>query len=318
MSRKLVLLVCLTAAALLLFPWIGSVDVLHSAAGRQIVTSLRIPRVLSAFCAGVALASSGLIFQALFRNPLSTPFTLGISGGAALGATLWMRFGTLAAAAGIAGSSLAGFAGALLSVLLVYGLARAQRGFATHALLLAGVAVNFFFSSLILLIQYMSDAGETFRMIRWLMGGFSVIGYSTPIALSLFVGGGLLGCSRLTREMNLLLTGDELASARGLDVHRTRKKLFFCASLMTGAAVALCGPIGFVGLMVPHIGRRIFGADHRRLMPAVILLGGLSMVVCDGIGRTVLAPIELPVGLITSLLGGPFFIGLLFRTKNRI
>lgn len=316
MKFKFTILILLALGALLVFPMFGSTDLLQDPSGREILMKLRIPRVLTAFLAGIALATSGMIFQALFRNPLSTPFTLGVSGGAALGAALWMRFSIVATAIGIAGTSLAGFGGALAAVLLVYGLARAKGGFATDTLLLAGVAVNFFFSSLILLIQYFSDAGETFRMIRWLMGDFSVIGFSTPINLSLFVLAGLIVCTLLTREMNLLLTGDELAGARGVNVNRTRKLLFFSASLMTGAAVAFCGPVGFVGLMVPHICRRIFGADHRVLLSAVGLFGGAFMVFCDGIARTALAPVEMPAGLITALLGGPFFIWLLLRAKS--
>ncbi len=316
MKLKFAILILLCLATLLAFPLIGSTHILHDPAGMEILLKLRIPRVLTAFLAGIALATSGMIFQALFRNPLATPCTLGVSGGAALGAALWMRFGGTGFLLGIPGLSLAGFSGALITVLLVYGLARVKGGFATHTLLLAGVAVNFFFSSLILLIQYFSDAGETFRMIRWLMGGFSVIGFQTPINLLVFTLAGVALCSFLTREMNMLLTGDELAGARGLNVNRTRKLLFFSASLMTGAAVAFCGPIGFVGLMVPHICRRIFGANHRTLLPAVILFGGLFMVFCDGLARSLLAPVEMPAGLITALLGGPFFIWLLLRNNS--
>jgi iron complex transport system permease protein len=309
MKLKFSILILLALGALLLFPMLGNTGM----PTEDVLLKFRIPRVLTAFIAGVALATSGMIFQALFRNPLATPFTLGVSGGAALGAQLWIRFGIVATAAGIAGTSLAGFGGAIAAVLLVYGMARAKGGFATDTLLLAGVAVNFFFGSLLLLIQYLSDAGEIFRMVRWLMGSFSVIGFSTPISLSLFVVAGLSICGLLTREMNLLLTGDELAGARGVDVHRTRKQLFFAASLMTGAAVAFCGPIGFVGMMVPHICRKLFGSNHRTLLPAVILFGGFFMTACDGLARILLAPSELPVGLVTALLGGPFFIGLLFR-----
>jgi iron complex transport system permease protein len=316
MKLKFSILVLLAAGSLLLFPMIGSTDVLRDPAGMDILLKLRIPRVLTSFLAGVALAASGMIFQALFRNPLATPFTLGVSGGAALGAALWMRFGSAVALAGVAGTSLAGFGGALFAVFLVYGLARAKGGFATDTLLLAGVAVNFFFSSLILLIQYFSDAGETFRMIRWLMGGFSVIGFQTPANLFVFVLAGLTVCALLTREMNLLLTGDELAGARGVNVNRTRKLLFFAASLMTGAAVAFCGPIGFVGLMVPHICRRLFKPDHRILLPVVVLFGGFFMTACDGLARTLLAPVEMPAGLITALLGGPFFLWLLIRGET--
>jgi iron complex transport system permease protein len=313
MKLKFTILILLCLAALIVFPMVGSTDVLHDPMGREILMKLRIPRVLTAFLAGIALASSGMIFQALFRNPLATPDTLGVSGGAALGASLWMRLGSPLLFVGVAGTSIAGFFGAIGTVLLVYGLARVKSGFSSATLLLAGVAVNLFFSSLILLMQYFSDPGETFRMIRWLMGGFSVVGFATPVNLAVFTAIGLLIAALLTREMNLLLIGEELANARGVQVARTKKLLFFSASLMTGAAVAFCGPIAFVGLMVPHLCRQLIGSDHRKLFPAVILLGGAFMVICDGLARTLLAPVEMPAGLITSLLGGPFFLWLLLR-----
>lgn len=313
MKIKFSILIVLCLASLIAFPMIGSTDVLHDPAGREILMKLRIPRVLTACLAGIALSVSGMIFQALFRNPLATPDTLGVSGGAALGAALWMRFGAPLLFAGVAGASVAGFLGALGTVLLVYGLARIKSGFSSTTLLLAGVAVNLFFSSLILLMQYFSDPGETFRMIRWLMGSFSVVGFTTPINLTVFTVIGLMIAALMTREMNILLTGEELAGARGVNVDRTKKLLFFSASLMTGAAVAFCGPIAFVGLMVPHICRQFVGSDHRKLFPAVILLGGAFMVICDGLARTLLAPVEMPAGLLTSLLGGPFFLWLLLK-----
>jgi iron complex transport system permease protein len=313
MKLKFSILTLLCLAALIVFPMVGSTDVLRDPMGGEILMKLRIPRVLTAFLAGIALASSGMIFQALFRNPLATPFTLGVSGGAALGAALWMRFGAAMLLVGVSGISIAGFLGALGAVALVYGLARIKSGFSSATLLLAGVAVNLFFSSLILLMQYFSDPGETFRMIRWLMGGFSVVGFTTPVNLAVFTLIGLCIAGLLTREMNLLLTGEELAGARGVNVERTKKLLFLSASLMTGAAVAFCGPVAFVGLMVPHICRQLFGADHQKLFPAVILFGGAFMVICDGLARTLIAPVEMPAGLITSLLGGPFFIWLLLR-----
>ncbi|MFA5689700.1 MAG: iron ABC transporter permease [Kiritimatiellales bacterium] len=317
MKIKFTMLIFLCIAVLLAFPLLGSTNIFTNAMGHEILIRLRIPRTLTACFAGIALAVSGMIFQSLFRNPLATPFTLGVSGGAALGAAIWMRFGMALAFAGISGTSIAGFIGATGAVLLVYGLARSKTGFSTATLLLSGVAVNMFFSSLILLMQYFSDPGETFRMIRWMMGGFSVVGYSAPVNLAIFTAAGLIITALLTREMNLLLTGEELAGARGLNVNRTKKLLFLAASLMTGAAVAFCGPVAFVGLMVPHICRQIFGADHRRLFPAVILFGGMFMVVCDGLARTLLAPIEMPAGLITSLLGGPFFLWLLLKRDSQ-
>lgn len=313
MKTFFLILVLLCLLTIGLTPLIGATDIFADDAGRAILIQLRIPRVLTAFAAGASLAVSGMIFQALFRNPLATPFTLGISGGAALGAAVWMRFGIPLAILGITGSSLAGFAGAWISVALVYGLARMQRGFSSATLLLAGVAVNLFFSSLILLMQYFSDPGETFRMIRWLMGGLMVSGFTVPLHLSLFTLAGIGMTALLTREMNLLLIGEELAAARGLHVARTRILLFSAASLMTGATVAFCGPIAFVGLMVPHICRRFTGSDHRLLLPAVLLFGGTFLTLCDALARTLLAPAEMPAGLVTSLLGGPFFIWLLFR-----
>ena len=313
MKSKLTILTLLSLAVLIVFPLIGMTDVFHDPGGMDILLKLRIPRVLTAFFAGAALAASGMIFQALFRNPLATPFTLGVSGGAALGAALWMRFGVPLLVFGISGTSLAGFVGAVGAILLIYGLTRLKAAFSTSTLLLAGIAINLFFSSLILLMQYFSDPGETFRIIRWLMGSFSVVGFTAPINLAVFVSIGILITAFLTREMNLLLTGEELAGARGVAVERTKKLLFLSASLMTGAAVAFCGPVAFVGLMVPHIGRKLIGSDHRRLFPAVLLFGGAFMVVCDGLARTLVAPVEMPSGLITALLGGPFFIWLLMR-----
>ncbi len=174
MKTKFIILTLLCLAVLVVFPMIGSTDVLHDPMGREILTKLRIPRVLTTFLAGIAFSVSGMIFQALFRNPLATPDTLGVSGGAALGATICIRFGAPLFVLGVTGTSIAGFFGAMGTVLLVYGLVRFKGGFSSATLLLAGVAVNLFFSSLILLMQYFSDPGETFRMIRWLMGGYAV------------------------------------------------------------------------------------------------------------------------------------------------
>lgn len=313
MNKRLTILSLLSLAALLLLPFFGSISVLTDESGAAVLRELRIPRVVTAFMAGAALGICGMAFQALFRNPLATPFTLGVSGGAALGATVWLRFGLAAGLLGTAGTSLAGFAGALGAVALVYGITRLRAGFQTATLLLAGIAINLFFSSLILLLQYFSDPGETFRVVRWLMGGFFPVGYSVPLTLLPFLVAGTALLALRVREMNLLLAGEELAGTRGLDVERTRKQLFLAASLLTGSVVAACGPIGFVGMMAPHICRLLVGADHRRLMPASFLFGGCFLALCDTLGRTLAAPAEIPVGVITALLGGPFFIGLLLR-----
>jgi iron complex transport system permease protein len=268
----------------------------------DIFWKIRVPRILTAFLAGWALAIRGMAFQALFRNPLATPYTLGVSfGGFA---------GTIAL-----GAMLAAFLGAGLSILLVYGLTLARKGFSTYTMLLAGVAVSFFFSSLILFLQYLSNFTQMFRILRWLMGGFEIVGYRPALSLLPFAVGGSITIWILTRELNLLATGEDIAASRGVNVKRTRHWLFLATSLMVGAVVSVCGPIGFVGMMAPHICRLLIGADHRWLGPATMLFGGLFLTLCDTLGRTLIAPAEIPTGVITALLGGPFFLWLLLRGR---
>jgi iron complex transport system permease protein len=281
----------------------------------EIFWRIRIPRVLAAWLAGAGLAAAGMAFQALFRNSLATPFTLGVASGAALGAALSIRFGIALSIAGISSTPLWAFAGASVSILLVYGITRARRGMNTATMLLAGVAVSFFFSSLNLFTQYISDFTHTFRIIRWLMGGVQVAGYRSILEMLPLVLGGLIITLLLTRELDILTTGEEMAAGRGVNVARTRNLLFFGASLMVGGVVSVCGPIGFVGLMVPHICRLLVGPGHRFLAPASILAGGTFLTVCDTFARTIIAPAEIPVGVITALLGGPFFLALLIRNR---
>jgi len=201
----------------------------------------------------------------------------------------------------------------MLAIGIVYGLTRLKRDFSTGAMLLAGVAVNFFFSSLILLTQYTADLYDTFRILRWLMGGLQMVGFETPLQLLPFVLVGAFVTAVMVGELNLLTTGEELAASRGVAVKRVKTILFICVSVMVGVIVSVCGPVGFVGLMCPHICRLIVGADHRRLIIANFFFGGAFLVVCDTIARTAFAPTELPVGIFTAFLGGPFFLWLLIR-----
>jgi len=237
-----------------------------------------------------------------------------------LGAALYIHLGAVGLSfslLGVAGASWFALLGALGAIALVYGLTRTRHGFSTATLLLAGVAVSFFFSSLILFLQYVSDPTRTFRMLRWVMGGLDrVVGFGDVLGVLPFAVAGCLMIFYLTHELNLITTGDELAAARGVEVNRTKLLVFFASSLMVGAVVAICGPIGFVGLMAPHICRLLIGPDHRYLTPATILFGGAFLVVCDTLARTVMAPTELPVGIITALLGGPFFLWLLLRRSS--
>jgi iron complex transport system permease protein len=312
------LLALLSVAALLLCPLLGMKFIPLGAAGmeREILLTLRLPRVLCAFAAGAMLSLSGMSFQALFRNPLATPFTLGISSGAALGAALFIRLGWTFSLLGISGTSFAAFGGALLAVVLVYGLTRLKGGFTTTTLLLAGIAISFFFSSLILLIQYFSGFEHAFRIVQWMMGSLTAADYGKLGNLLPFlaIGGGLL--AGLHREMNLLMVGEDLAVSRGVNTGRIKKLIFLAASLMVGGVVAVCGPIGFVGMMSPHICRLFVGADHRWLTPASFLFGGLFLTVCDTLARSAPSGAEIPVGIITALLGGPFFIWLLLNRKG--
>jgi iron complex transport system permease protein len=281
--------------------------------GRQeILWRIRVPRVSLGLLAGAALAASGMAFQAMFRNALATPYTLGVSSGASLGAALYMRAALRLDAAGIDGVSLAALGGAVLSTMLVYGLTRLGRGaLSTATLLLAGVATSFSFTSLILLTQYTSDVTTSFRVGRWLMGGLEVVGFEPVWQVLPFAIVGLLAVTVLAREMDLLLVGEDLAATRGVSVEQVKRWLFFAVSIMVGGVTAVCGPIGFVGLIVPHIGRLLVGGHHRFLAPFSILGGAAFLVTCDTIARVAIAPVEVPVGSITALVGGPFFLTLL-------
>jgi iron complex transport system permease protein len=325
-SKRLTLLVLVLLAVAVLAgaPFIGMKTIHFGALLRpastgtesDILWRIRIPRVFIAFLAGAGLAVSGMAFQAMFRNPLATPFTLGVSSGASLGAAVSIRLGLAAAVLGATGTSLFAFLGAILALVLVYGLTGARRGFSTATMLLAGVAVSFCFSSAILFMQYMSDFTQSYRILRWLMGGFLIVGFGSVLRVAPFVVVGCVIVLYLTRELNLMAVGEEIAISRGVEVRRTKKVLFVGTSLMVGGVVAVCGPIGFVGMMVPHICRLLIGADHRHLMPASFLFGGMFLTLCDALARTVIAPAEMPVGIITALLGGPFFVWLLLARTS--
>ncbi|HXH07356.1 MAG TPA: iron ABC transporter permease [Vicinamibacterales bacterium] len=282
----------------------------------QILFVARLPRVAAGALVGAALAAAGVVFQALLRNPLATPYTLGVSAGAALGAMLAIAGEWSFAAAGLPAVPLASLAGAFGAVAIVYALSRARReGLSTGVLLLAGVTLNAFFSALILFVQYLADFAETFRALRWLLGDLDVASYGPLLAaLPLMALAGAV-FAWLARALNALSLGAEAAAARGVDVARAQRLAFFSGSLATGAAVSIAGPIGFVGIIVPHLVRRLVGADHRLVLPASALAGATMLVACDTIARTALAPVELPVGVITALLGGPFFLWLLIRRR---
>ena len=282
----------------------------------QIFFIARLPRTLAGALVGSTLASAGVVFQGLLRNPLATPFTLGVSAGAALGAMLAITFAPTLALAGVPAAPLASFAGSILAVGVVYLLASARhRGLSTNTLLLAGVTMNAFFSALILFVQYFADFTDTFRILRWLMGDLDVSSYTPLVSTLPLVAVSFTAFAWLARPLNLLSLGPDAAESRGLDVTRAQRVAFVSASLATGAAVSIGGPVGFIGIVVPHLVRLMVGADHRVVLPASALFGAAFLVACDVVSRTVLAPLELPVGIITALIGGPFFLWLLVRRR---
>jgi iron complex transport system permease protein len=283
----------------------------------RILSEVRLPRVTLGFLAGAALATAGMAFQALFRNALATPYTLGVSAGASLGAAIYVHMGITATLAGIPGHAFAALAGALLAIALVYAVARATYGFSSSTLLLAGVAISFLFTSVILAIQYIGDVTTSFRIGRWLLGGLEVVGFLPVIHVLPFAVVGIAILLAISRDLDLLVVGEESAASRGVSVTTVKKLVFAAASLMVGGVVATCGPIGFVGLVVPHIGRIVLGPRHRTLGPFSVLAGGTFLVACDAVGRTVVAPVEIPVGIITALIGGPFFLAMLVQGHTR-
>jgi iron complex transport system permease protein len=320
-ARRVVLLGAACVVAVAVLPFLGLepirleavMDPGGTSVGSVIFWKIRVPRVAAAALAGAGLAIGGAAFQALFRNPLATPFTLGVASGAAFGVAAATRLGVLAAVASIPVDSLAALIGALTAVAVVWLVIHLRPATSITVLLLAGVAMSFLFSSLILFLQYTASLGDAYRIVRWLMGGLAGVGTGDLLRTAPFVALGAIGLGLRARELDLLTTGTDLAASRGVDVAGTRKLIFLATSVMVGGVVAACGPIGFVGLMAPHICRLLVSSEHRYLLPASLLFGGAFLAVCDTAARLVMAPAELPVGVITAFLGGPFFLWLLLR-----
>jgi iron complex transport system permease protein len=310
---------------IIITPFIGSqrldyTEVLQFLQGSEtadglIFFKIRLPRILLAVFAGASLSLAGVIFQALLRNPLATPYTLGVSSGGALGALIVIKSELAISFLGFSSIQIAAFVGSLLTILLVYVLARRFGRISIHIMILAGVTISYFFGAMNLIMHYVADFTETHQMIRWLMGGlditnFDVLLRTAPILVLCFA-----GLWSLSRTYNILSTSEDTALSKGVNVARIQKLSFVLASIITGTVVALCGPIGFVGLIVPHLLRTIGGPDHRYLIPSAIFFGGAFLALADTLARTLLAPIDLPVGILTALIGGPFFLWILFQKQ---
>lgn len=304
--------ITLPAASFLGIKFITPAMISSNIFDRDIFWQLRVPRVIIAFLAGSGLALCGMVFQALFRNPLADPFTLGTASGASCGAAVTILAGLSGSILGIPLISIGAFAGAVGAMALVQGISSLKRSASGLTMLLAGIAVSFLFSSLLMFFQYMSTLRDSFQIVRWLMGGIQANGFSPLLSMLPFWLAGVGVILLQLPALDQLLAGEDLAQSRGIDVKRAKNIMLMAATLLIGGIVAVCGPIGFVGLMVPHICRRAVQANHLFLGPACLLFGGIFLVVADAIGRMIIAPAELPVGIITALIGGPFFLWLLF------
>ena len=280
----------------------------------QIFVYQRVPRVILGLLVGGSLALVGAVLQVILRNPLAAPYTLGITGGASVGAVLAIYVNALAFHLGPFHSvQLFALLGAAAALALIYAIARRPQGLAVNTLLLAGVTVHILAGAVILLISYLTSPGMLKAMNQWLMGGLAVVGYQQLASLLPLLLPGLALLLLQMPSLNHLSLGHEMALGHGVDVPAVQSRCFFGAALATAAVVSLAGPIGFVGLLTPHAVRRLSGLDHRLVLPGAFLAGGAFLVLCDTLARTLLAPTEMPVGVITATIGGPFFIYLLLK-----
>jgi iron complex transport system permease protein len=280
------------------------------------IFAVRLPRVLACVVTGAALAGAGCALQALLRNPLADPFTLGISSGSSLGAVIAIRFGA-ERAFGYGAIGVAALLGALATLLLIWKLAQVGRHLPPATLVLAGVAIAMFCSSASVLIQYTSDLTDIEHMLGWMMGGVAAVRLAWVEYMTAPIAGGLIVLVLYGKEMNALAAGAEVAASLGVAVARTQLVLFAVSSLLVGSAIAVVGPIGFVGLVVPHALRAIIGPDHRALLPASMFGGAIVLTLCDTIARMLIPMHQLPTGAVTAVIGVPLFFGILLANKKK-
>jgi iron complex transport system permease protein len=284
---------------------------------RLILFRIRIPRALLGAVVGGALSAAGTALQALLRNPLAEPHIIGVSGGAALGGVIALVIGGTTDASRAWLVPLGAFVGALATMALVYRLGAVRGRVQPYTLLLAGVVCNGFTGALIMFVNAVADFFQAHNILFWLMGSLATQSYRLVAAIAAYVLAAVLWLFWHTRAFNALALGEEGAQQLGVNVQRTRRTAFVVSSFLVGAAVSVSGMIGFVGLIVPHVTRLLFGADYRLLLPASVVLGAAFLVVADTVARTVLGAVEIPVGVVTALCGGPFFLYLLRREGVR-
>lgn len=284
-------------------------------AQEAIVWQLRLPRVLGAAVVGAALSAAGVLFQGLLRNSMADPYLLGTSGGAALAATIALLLPVSASVLGFTLVPVAAFAGALFAVLLVYQVARIGPRTPITTLLLAGFAASSLMAAAMSFLMLLNQ-NTLQRVVLWTMGGVSASGWDTLVIVVPLIFVGAVAGYMLANDLNAFLLGEEQAATLGVAVERHKFMIMVIAALLTGAAVAISGLVGFVGLVVPHVVRLLLGPDHRLLLPASFLSGAIFLVLADLVARMVMAPSEVPLGVVTALIGAPFFIYLLRRSKR--
>ena len=326
-SRKLLIIgILLLAVALMVSISLGGADmsIISSlkalflqgeVSQEKIIWAIRLPRILTAVITGGGLAIVGAVFQGLFRNPMADPFVLGISSGAALGATIAIVLGVSIPLIGFTGISMFAFAGALLTMATIFMIARARGSLDSTTLLLSGVALNFFSSSIIYLFMFLRY-DKMKQIIMWTFGSFSTSSWEKLMMMVPVIFIGTIILRLFARDLNGIMTGETQAKSFGVDVDKARKSIILASTFMVGVLVATSGIIGFVGLMIPHLLRLVIGADFKKLLPLSFLYGSLFLLICDTLARVVVKPAELPIGAITALFGAPFFIFLLIRKKR--
>lgn len=284
---------------------------------KVIIWSIRLPRVLLGVLVGASLSTAGAAFQGMFKNPMADPYVIGISSGAALGATIAIVFGLNIGIFGISTISISAFMGALIAVTLVYNIGRVKNKMPVTTLLLSGIAISQFLTAIMSFLMVIYSKDMT-KVIYWTLGSLSGKGWGPLIKISIPTVLSIIIVNFFSRDLNVMLTGEESAHSLGVQVEKTKIYVLLLGAFMTAMVVSVSGIIGFIGLIIPHIVRMIFGPDHKILLPSSALIGGIFMIFADTIARTIISPVEIPVGVITALFGGPFFIYLLRNKKKSI
>lgn len=324
MNKNIKIIITYLICLIVLFtaPFIGSYSINISSifnvntTDNYIFFHTRLPRVTAGFITGGILAVSGLVFQSIFKNPIATPFTLGVAGGASLGAALYIFFAQSVAIMALLGQTVAAMAGALITIFIVFFLSAVKRKLNNTTLLLSGVAVNFFTSALIMFMQYFADINQSYNITRYMIGNLAVVTNDNILLMLPVSFAAFFIIYLFHKELDILSMGENIAAGRGVNITYSVTILYFTVSLAIAAITASAGPIGFIGMIIPHIIRLFISYKNKILIPVSFIFGGAFLVMCDTISRTIIAPAELPVSIITSIIGAPFFIFLILKTNK--